>query len=332
MILPIPFLNASGNLYLTEFANANVNISAVPLTDSTGKKVLVTVEDSQFMSLAFEKTSDTDYVFQGYQPSAASSLRTQVSFVPDPSSPDGDYRIDPFYSMVSEGSSDVSDTPCASVGASRMLRDEVLFSGIRLRREELCYPAFWSATGYRRIVLPVVKPQTAPDSKVQDALSAILKGPNDSNLGRIAQHPLVALAKDRLPETNCHGYAVLATSLKAARLLPDRATWIDGMSSIDDEGTHPFQTILHENYKLVKRFQNEDGTGLSHASGIKAGDLLTFVMDGNYVHSGVLINSPRGSGLWLESKAEEGPVVDTPIENASEPYSFTVVEVYREKR
>jgi hypothetical protein len=336
--------NVNGQLLLSGI-NGGISEEVIPLQDRVnGKRFTLTLRSNQFVNLNLKKIDDTHSSFESYiRDASSSSLVFTMDIVMDPQGLDRAHLIERYITTLPDGEKDPNPTECSRAGASRPLHDEILGSGTRIHRLELCYPAFWSDTGYRRIVLPVAKPQTNP--KLADLVADFLHGPyskdieispgitevenTDAYQGMIASRPLLPIASDLLPETNCHGYAVRATSKKVASLLPEHATWVDGLSSLSDEGTQPFQTILHENYTLIKKFQSEDGAGIGSDPSLRAGDLLTYVMGVDYVHSGVLIKNPHGNGLWLESKAEEGPIVDTPVENASETYSFNAIQVYR---
>lgn len=316
--------------------NIGCGVSAAEYIDARGKRLMFTFES--FVATYFDM--DEKLNVRGIYADKPDGLQGKLTVV------EGDYHHSQnYYANVMTTAGRPEFVECNRAG-------EIVNLGLLpggTTQKEYCYPLGFGK--FRRVIYPV------GDSAVPDYASRVLAAVTThlgEPIGGISRHPKLNVSNSR--SYNCHGYAMLASASARELEIPGDMNWIEGgyfgdtyKGALDEQprsvykssggagDTYPFQTILQKHFRKVFEFypstydQDESSRRAMSDSRLREGDLVTMIGGGEFLHSGILIRVAGQSELWVQSKLNEGPIVDVPLHQLILAYVPDRVEVHRKK-
>jgi len=295
------------------------------IVDSSGKRVLFTI-DSHLQPTVFFDPAEMEYLQSS---DAAVEFSASFAYLPGEKSysPNG-----PVFSLRDQAIPEnlAKTGECSTAGENVEVSPIIVGSHLLARRVQICHN---SGTGHvlRSVLIEQNPPHEPADAKNRVYAAALQYG------GQIATAPLFVLPPEKISYANCHGYALLATLGSSA--LPENAYWLQAeIPARYSLGTNALEPFLARSFAEVLSFPSsyydkKAEINLANEKRLREGDFITFEGGGGFAHSGIIRKNLRDGSWWIESKYEEGPVIDTPIANVHDVIRnlYTKIRIFRKK-
>lgn len=127
------------------------------------------------------------------------------------------------------------------------------------------------------------------------------------------------------PSVNCHGYTCAASNIQN---LPNG--WLQrGTDHSKNETVDSVKNVIEHYFTKIKSFEKSEEQKISNDFDIQSGDVITYLSEGEYTHSGFVVRSTDNNQIFIRSKMGYTFTFDLRPDKMKEIFDYSQIIIWR---